>query len=130
MIGFIEVLKNFDVSKGVSFEIFVGIRICGVMFDEICWGDWVLCFVYWNVCLVVEIIVELESILNCEFKDIEVVEKFDIILDEYYYILYDVNLSKVLGIEDLGVDEDVIILMGYDLVLDKLFNNVKNEWFN
>jgi len=36
----------------------------------------------------------------------------------------------VLGIEDLGVDEDVINPEGQDITLDKPFNTVKNERFN
>ena len=40
MIGLIEASKNFDASKGASFETFAGIRIRGAMLDEIRRGDY------------------------------------------------------------------------------------------
>ena len=127
MIGLIEASKNFDASKGASFETFAGIRIRGAMLDEIRRGDWAPRSVHRNARLVAETIAELESTLNREPKDTEVAEKLDITLDEYHHILHDVNSSKVLGIEDLGVDEDVITPMGHDLALDK---PTIAKWFN
>ena len=40
MIGLLEAARNFDGSKGASFETFAGIRIRGAMLDEIRKGDW------------------------------------------------------------------------------------------
>ena len=40
MIGLLEAARNFDNSKGASFETFAGIRIRGAMLDEIRRGDW------------------------------------------------------------------------------------------
>nr|WP_261592215.1 MULTISPECIES: RNA polymerase sigma factor FliA [unclassified Pseudoalteromonas] len=130
MIGLIEATKNFDASKGASFETFAGIRIRGAMLDEIRRGDWAPRSVHRKSRMVAEAISELESALNREPKDTEIAEKLDITLDEYHHILSDVNSSKVIGIEDLGVDEDVISPADNDLSLDKPFNNVKNERFN
>nr|WP_238937499.1 RNA polymerase sigma factor FliA [Pseudoalteromonas sp. S16_S37] len=130
MIGLIEATKNFDASKGASFETFAGIRIRGAMLDEIRRGDWAPRSVHRKSRMVAEAIAELESLLNREPKDTEIAEKLDITLDEYHHILSDVNCSKVIGIEDLGVDEDVISPADNDLSLDKPFNNVKNERFN
>nr|WP_246239931.1 RNA polymerase sigma factor FliA [Pseudoalteromonas caenipelagi] len=130
MIGLIEATKNFDASKGASFETFAGIRIRGAMLDEIRRGDWAPRSVHRKSRMVAEAIAELESLLNREPKDTEIAEKLDITLDEYHHILSDVNCSKVIGIEDLGVDEDAISPADNDLSLDKPFNNVKNERFN
>ncbi|NVJ49523.1 MAG: sigma-70 family RNA polymerase sigma factor, partial [Gammaproteobacteria bacterium] len=41
MIGLLEASRNFDATKGASFETFAGIRIRGAMIDEIRRGDWV-----------------------------------------------------------------------------------------
>lgn len=41
MVGLLEATRNFDASKGASFETFAGIRIRGAMLDEIRRGDWV-----------------------------------------------------------------------------------------
>ncbi|KID57677.1 RNA polymerase sigma 70 [Pseudoalteromonas luteoviolacea CPMOR-1] len=130
MIGLIEATKNFDASKGASFETFAGIRIRGAMLDEIRRGDWAPRSVHKNSRMVAEAIAELETALGREPKDTEIAEKLDIPLDEYHHILHDVNASKIIGIEDLGVDQDVISPAGSDLALDKPFNNVKNERFN
>ncbi|CCQ09712.1 RNA polymerase sigma factor for flagellar operon [Pseudoalteromonas luteoviolacea B = ATCC 29581] len=130
MIGLIEASKNFDATKGASFETFAGIRIRGAMLDEIRRGDWAPRSVHRNSRMVAEAISELEGALGREPKDTEIAEKLDITLDEYHHILQDVNSSRILGIEDLGVDEDVITTADQDLTLDKPFNVVKNERFN
>lgn len=130
MIGLIEASKSFDASKGASFETFAGIRIRGAMIDEMRRGDWVPRSVHRKSRLIAQTIVELETRLNRAPKDIEVAEKLEISLDEYHSIINDVNTGKLLGIEDLGVDDDVIYYQGQDLALDKPFNNVKNEMFN
>ncbi|MFC3031787.1 RNA polymerase sigma factor FliA [Pseudoalteromonas fenneropenaei] len=130
MIGLIEASKNFDATKGASFETFAGIRIRGAMLDEIRRGDWAPRSVHRNNRMVAEAIAELEGELGREPKDTEIAAKLDISLDEYHHILQDVNSSKILGIEDLGVDEDVITTADQDLTLDKPYNVVKNERFN
>ncbi|WP_100913024.1 RNA polymerase sigma factor FliA [Pseudoalteromonas spongiae] len=108
MIGLIEAAKNFDGSKGASFETYAGIRIRGAIIDETRKGDWVPRSVHKNAREVAAVINQLESSLGREPKDIEVAEKLDITLDEYHHILRDISNGKIIGIEDLGVDEDVI----------------------
>ena len=130
MIGLIEASKNFDATKGASFETFAGIRIRGAMLDEMRRGDWAPRSVHRKSRLVAETIIKLEKTLNREPKDTEVAEKLEISLDEYHHILSDVNSSKILGIDDLGIDDDVITPAGYDTTLDRPFDSVKNERFN
>lgn len=130
MIGLIEASKNFDATKGASFETFAGIRIRGAMLDEMRRGDWAPRSVHRKSRQVIEAISALESSLNREPTDSEVAQKLEITLEQYHHILTDVNSSKILGIEDLGIDEDVITPVGHDLALDKPFHNVKNERFN
>ena len=108
MIGLIEAAKNFDGSKGASFETYAGIRIRGAIIDETRKGDWVPRSVHKNAREVAAVINQLESSLGREPKDSEVAEKLDITLDEYHHILRDISNGKIIGIEDLGVDEDVI----------------------
>ena len=130
MIGLIEASKSFDASKGASFETFAGIRIRGAMLDEIRRGDWAPRSVHRNSRSVAQAVSELEGLLGREPKDIEVAEKLDISLDEYHHILNDVNCSKVLGIEDLGVDEDVIVTHSDQSDTGKPYASVQNERFN
>jgi RNA polymerase sigma factor for flagellar operon FliA len=130
MIGLIEAAKNFDGTKGASFETFSGIRIRGAMLDEIRKGDWVPRSVHRNSRQVAKAISELESQLGREVKDIEVAEKLDITLDEYHHILNDVNSGKILGIQDLGIDEDVLQISSDKSSNDSPFASIKSDKFN
>lgn len=108
MIGLLEAANNFDSSKGASFETFAGIRIRGAMLDEIRRGDWTPRSVHKNSRMVSEAIKTLEGELGRDVTDIEVAEKLDISLNEYHHILSEVSSGKIIGIDDLGVSEDVI----------------------
>ena len=108
MIGLLEASNNFDASKGASFETFAGIRIRGSMLDEIRRGDWTPRSVHKNSRMVSEAIKTLESELGRDVSDIEVAEKLDISLNQYHHILNEVSTGKILGIDDLGVSEDVL----------------------
>ncbi|KJY97253.1 RNA polymerase sigma factor FliA [Pseudoalteromonas sp. THAF3] len=130
MIGLIEASKTFDASKGASFETFAGIRIRGAMLDEVRRGDWAPRSVHRNSRAVATAVHELETSLGREPKDVEVAEKLDISLDEYHHILNDVNCSKVLGIEDLGVDEDVLTPSSEQSQTGRPYTSVHNERFN
>lgn len=109
MIGLIEAAKNFDGSKGASFETFAGIRIRGSMLDEMRRGDWTPRSVHRNARLIAETIAELEAAFGRDVKDVEVAEKLDITLDEYHHMLSDVSSGRIIGIEDLGISDDVLV---------------------
>ncbi|MCH8538473.1 MAG: RNA polymerase sigma factor FliA [Alkalimonas sp.] len=128
MIGLMEAAKNFDGSKGASFETFAGIRIRGSMLDEMRRGDWTPRSVHRNARLIAETIAELEAELGRDVKDIEVAEKLDISLDEYHHMLSDVSCGRILGIEDLGVSEDVLANAD-EKEIDQLYEVQANEAF-
>ena len=109
MIGLIEAAKNFDNTKGASFETFAGIRIRGSMLDEMRRGDWTPRSVHRNARLIAETIAELEAEFGRDVKDVEVAEKLDITLDEYHHMLSDVSSGRIIGIEDLGISDDVLV---------------------
>ena len=129
MIGLIEAAKNFDGSKGASFETFAGIRIRGSMLDEIRRGDWTPRSVHRNSRMIAEAIAELESELGRDVKDSEVAEKLDISLDEYHHMLSDISSGRIIGIEDLGISEDVLVTSG-DTEGDHLYESQANESFH
>lgn len=106
MIGLLEAAKNFDGSKGASFETFAGIRIRGAMLDEIRRGDWTPRSVHKNARMVADAIKALEAELGRDVKDVEVAEYLKLSIDDYHQILRDVSSGKIIGIEDLGVSED------------------------
>ena len=129
MIGLIEATKNFDGSKGASFETFAGIRIRGAMLDEMRRGDWTPRSVHRNARLIADTIAELEGEFGRDIKDSEVAEKLDISLDEYHHMLTDVSSGRIIGIEDLGVSEDVLVTSD-DKDGDQLYEQQANEAFN
>ncbi|MFQ3208043.1 MAG: RNA polymerase sigma factor for flagellar operon FliA [Glaciecola sp.] len=108
MIGLLEAAKNFDGSKGASFETFAGIRIRGSMLDEIRKGDWTPRSVHKNSRAITQAISQVEKATGRDARDIDVAEKLQVSVQEYHTMLNEVNAGKLVGIEDLGVSEDVL----------------------
>jgi RNA polymerase sigma factor for flagellar operon FliA len=108
MIGLIEAQQNYDGTKGASFETYAGIRIRGAMLDDMRKGDWVPRSVHKNNREINQAIAELEGILNRDPSDSEVAAHLGMSLGQYHSALTDINCSKLVGIEDLGVSDDVI----------------------
>jgi RNA polymerase sigma factor for flagellar operon FliA len=129
MIGLIEAGKKFEHGKGASFETYAGIRIRGAMLDEIRRGDWTPRSVHRNARLVANTIAELEAEFGRDVKDIEVAEKLDISLDEYHHMVSEVSAGKIIGIEDLGVTQDVIVVDGTDVTENQPFEGMASAAF-
>jgi RNA polymerase sigma factor FliA len=108
MIGLLEAQKNYDCSKGASFETYAGIRIRGAMLDDMRRGDWVPRSVHKHNREINQAISVLEGELNRDPTDSEVANYLEMSLDQYHSVLNDINCSRVVGIDDLGVSEDVI----------------------
>lgn len=108
MIGLLEAVRQFDGSKGASFETYAGIRIRGAMLDEIRSQGWAPRSVHRNSRMVSEAIHEISQDLGRDATDAEVARKLDISLDDYHGMLVDISAGKVVGIEDLGVTDDVL----------------------
>lgn len=108
MIGLLEAAKNYDAAKGASFETYAGIRIRGSMLDEIRKGDWVPRSVHRNARRVAEIIRALEHESGGNVRDVDVAKALEVELDKYYEILRDISCCRMIGIEDLPVNEDMI----------------------
>ena len=108
MIGLLEASKNFDGSKGASFETFAGIRIRGAMLDDIRKGDWTPRSVHKNSRAIAEAIAIVERETGSDAKDVDVAQQMGVPLAQYHQMLNEVNAGKLVGIEDLGVAEDVI----------------------
>ncbi len=108
MIGLLEAQKNYDGSKGASFETYAGIRIRGAMLDDIRRGDWVPRSVHRHNREISQAISELEGILNRDPTDAEVAKHLNMPLEQYHSVLSDINCSRIVGIDDLGVSDDAI----------------------
>ena len=108
MIGLLDAARNYDGSKGASFETYAGIRIRGAMIDEIRRGDWVPRSVHRNTRRISEAIDVVEQQHGRDAKDAEVAVQLGVSLDEYHSMLNEAACGRVVGIEDLGVSDDVL----------------------
>lgn len=108
MIGLLEAAKNFDGSKGASFETFAGIRIRGAMLDDIRKGDWTPRSVHKNNRTITEAISQIEKETGRDARDAEIAAKLNVSLGQYHQMLHEINAGRMVGIEDLGVSEDVL----------------------
>jgi RNA polymerase sigma factor for flagellar operon FliA len=127
MMGLLEAASKFDGNKGAKFETFAGIRIRGAMIDEIRRGDWVPRSVHRNQRRVAQVIDELGQTLGRDARDTEIAEKLAMTLDEYHHILNDVCVGKIIGIEDLGVSQDVLVTD--ETSMDETFDEIVETQF-
>ncbi|MGX5913405.1 RNA polymerase sigma factor FliA [Aliidiomarina sp. Khilg15.8] len=129
MIGLLEASGNFDHSKGASFETFAGIRIRGAMLDEIRRGDWAPRSVHRNSRLIADAIRQVEIETGRDARDVDVAKHLNMELDEYHHILNDVRSGRMIGIEDLGVSDDVIMSDKQDASFDGPFQDIEQDAF-
>lgn len=108
MIGLLEASKNYDDTKGASFETYSGIRIRGSMLDEIRKGDWAPRSVHRNTRKITQAIRKIENLTGRDAKDFEVAQELEIGLDEYHKMLQDSVGTRIFGFDDVGVNEEVV----------------------
>lgn len=108
MIGLLEASKNFDQTKGASFETYSGIRIRGSMLDEIRKGDWAPRSVHRNTRRITQAIRKIENLAGRDAKDHEVAEELEVTLEDYHKMLQDSVGTRIFGFEDVGIDEDLV----------------------
>lgn len=115
MIGLLEASKNYDDSKGASFETYSGIRIRGSMLDEIRKGDWAPRSVHRNTRRITQAIRDVENEIGRDAKDHEVAAALEISLEEYHKMLQDSVGTRIFGFDDVGVSDDLVAegIVGY-----------------
>lgn len=106
LMGLLEAARNYDVSKGASFETYAGIRIRGSMIDDVRRGDWVPRSVHRNARKVSEAIQLIEKRTGRDAIDYEVAAELDISTDDYHRILKDSSASKLFSYDELISGED------------------------
>ena len=106
LIGLLEASRNYDASKGASFETYAGIRIRGAMIDEIRRGDWVPRSVHRNARRVSEAIKTVESRTGRDASDHEVANELGIPINEYYSMLQDSASSRLFSFDELVSSDD------------------------
>lgn len=102
LVGLLDALKNYDPSKGASFETYAGIRIRGAMIDDMRKGDWVPRSVHRNARKISSAIETLEKRIGRDASDVEIAEEMGVSLAEYNVVLQDATSSRLFSIEELA----------------------------
>ena len=100
MVGLLEAARNFDASRGASFETYAGIRIRGSMLDDIRKHDWTPRSVHHKYRKVTAAIHSIESSTGRAATATEVAEQLEISSDEYHKILTDSSSSRLFSLEE------------------------------
>lgn len=100
MVGLLEAARNFDASRGASFETYAGIRIRGSMLDDIRKHDWTPRSVHHKYRKVTAAINSIEGSTGRAATAAEVAEQLEISLDEYHKILTDSSSSRLFSLEE------------------------------
>ncbi len=101
MIGLLEASRNYDKSRGASFETYAGIRIRGAMLDEIRRSDWTPRSVHRKARMVSEAMRDIENSEGRDARDVEVAEAMGLSLKDYHKILLDSSGCRVFSVEEL-----------------------------
>ena len=128
MIGLIEAAKNYDLSKGASFQTYAGIRVRGAMLDEIRKGDWAPRSVHRNARKISQAIRELEHSTGRDARDHEVAKHLNISIQEYHQMLQDSNGARLFPYDDLTLSHDDIQSLDQILSPSPLENLQKSDF--
>jgi len=104
MIGLLEASKNYDPSRGASFETYAKIRIRGAMLDEVRKGDWAPRSLYRKVRQMAQAVGEIEAQHKRDAKDDEVASKMQLDISEYHRLLRHASEHKILSLDDMPAD--------------------------
>jgi len=104
MIGLLEAARNYDASKGASFETYAGIRIRGAILDDIRRGDWAPRSVHRAQRKVSQAIRDLEVSLGRSASDAEIAQSMGITADEYYAIVRDAAACNLASYDQFSED--------------------------
>lgn len=108
MIGLLEAARNYDDSKGASFETYATIRIRGHILDEVRRNDWIPRSVYKNSRMIAKAVRDIENRLGREASDKEVAVELGLDMSEYQDMLRDANGAHLYGFDDVGVTDDIL----------------------
>ena len=100
MVGLLEAARNFDASRGASFETYAGIRIRGAMLDDIRKHDWTPRSVHHKYRQVADAMHAVESRTGRAATSEEVASQLGISIDEYHKILADSACSRLFSFEE------------------------------
>lgn len=127
MLGLMDAVSHFEEGHGAAFETYATIRIRGAMVDELRQSDWAPRSVHKCTRQIADAVSKLSHELSREPRDTEIAAELHVSLDKYHQMLLDSSTSQIIGIEDLGVTEDVI--SDSDQRSDRIFEKLATAEF-
>lgn len=135
MLGLIDAVQNFKDGHGAVFETYAAIRIRGAIIDQLRRSDWTPRVVHQNARTLNEAKTRLSHEFGREPTAEEVAEDLGVDIERYHAMVLEANGSKVIGIEDTGLTEDVISdaplseTIGNGNAVDELYSVIDEQQF-
>jgi RNA polymerase sigma factor for flagellar operon FliA len=98
--GLIDAIDKYDINKGVKFETYASLRIRGSIIDSIREMDWVPRSLRQKSKELEKAYREVENELGRSAEDIDIANKMNISLDDFYKLLNKVNLTSMVSLEE------------------------------
>ncbi len=106
MVGLLEAVQKYDMSRGASFETYAGIRIRGAIVDEMRRGDWAPRSVHRNARRVAEAVALVEARTGRYARDAEVAQALEMTLEEYHEVIKDSASTRLFSYEEAYEDDE------------------------
>lgn len=100
MIGLLEAARNFDPTRGASFDTYAGIRIRGSMLDEVRKNDWTPRSVHQKSRQVSEAMRAIEFETGRPAESAAIAKRLGIAIDDYHAILRDTAGCRLFSLEE------------------------------
>jgi RNA polymerase sigma factor for flagellar operon FliA len=106
IIGLIDAIEKFDISKEIRFKTYAEFRIRGAILDELRSLDWVPRFLRQKMNQIEETYYRLEQELGRPATDQETAKALELNIEEFYEILGQSHGTILFSLDDLGDDPD------------------------
>lgn len=102
LVGLLEAARNYDGSKGASFETYANIRIRGNILDEVRKNNWAPRSVFRNARKISDAVKQVEQRLGRDATDTEIATELNISLNEYAQLLADSTSHQLVNYDDFN----------------------------
>jgi len=101
ILGLIDAIDRYDVSKGVKFETYASVRIRGAIIDNVRNMDWIPRSLRQKSKTIERVYWELESELGHPASEKQVADRLGMSLERFNKLVRDINLSTVVSLDDI-----------------------------
>ena len=125
ILGLIDAIEKFDLSKNIKFETYAGIRIKGAIIDELRSLDWVPRSIRKKYSDVEKAIAKLQTLYPTGYTDEQLAEELGIDVEELPDLLKDVNVYGVVSLEEKFETQVGFDIQSHDVNAspEKMFEN-------